>query len=102
MVISVFQVFSKWLGVRGERWSVYALYQNNGTIIINSESNVKEGMPELEGSDKPAQPGSGIRSTRTTSVFRAVNFELFATPVSFNRPIKSQDQITMFTCREDL
>ncbi len=37
-------------------------------------------MPE--GSDKPAQPGSGIRSTRTTSVFRAVNFELFATPVS--------------------
>ena len=30
---------------------------------------------------KNPEPGSGIRSTRTTSVFRAVNFELFAKPV---------------------
>ena len=39
-------------------------------------------MPEnTEKSSKP-EPGSGIRSTRTTGVFRAVNFELFAAPVS--------------------
>ena len=31
---------------------------------------------------KPHEPGSGIRGTRTTGVFRAVNFELFAAPVS--------------------
>ena len=30
---------------------------------------------------KDPEPGSGIRSTRTTGVFRAVNFELFAKPV---------------------
>lgn len=27
------------------------------------------------------QPGEGIRSMRTTGVFRAVNFELYAKPV---------------------
>ncbi len=32
---------------------------------------------------KDDKPGSGIRSARTTSLFRAVNFELFATPVSY-------------------
>lgn len=41
-------------------------------------------------SDKPPekieqqkyQPGEGIRSMRSTGVFRAVNFELYAKPVS--------------------
>lgn len=28
------------------------------------------------------QPGEGIRSMKTTSLFRAVNFELYAKPVS--------------------
>lgn len=28
------------------------------------------------------QPGDGIRSMRSTSVFRVVNFELYAKPVS--------------------
>lgn len=28
------------------------------------------------------QPGEGIRSMRSTGVFRAVNFELYAKPVS--------------------
>lgn len=30
---------------------------------------------------KSAQPGDGIRSMRSTSLFRAVNFELYAKPV---------------------
>lgn len=29
------------------------------------------------------QPGEGIRSMRSTGVFRAVNFELYAKPVSY-------------------
>lgn len=28
-------------------------------------------------------PGEGLRSLRTTGIFRAVNFELYAKPVSF-------------------
>lgn len=35
---------------------------------------------------KPPEPGDGIRGSRTTGVFRAVNFELFAKPV---RTLKS-------------
>lgn len=43
-------------------------------------------------SDKPPekseqhkyQPGEGIRSMRSTGVFRAVNFELYAKPVSYS------------------
>ncbi len=31
---------------------------------------------------KPSEPGDGIRGVKTTGVFRAVNFELFAKPVS--------------------
>lgn len=35
--------------------------------------------------DKPPQyqPGEGIRSMRSTGVFRAINFELYAKPVRF-------------------
>lgn len=35
-------------------------------------------------SEKPQQhqPGDGIRSMRSTTLFRAVNFELYAKPVS--------------------
>lgn len=33
--------------------------------------------------DEPA-PGDGIRSMRTSRVFRAVNFELYAKPVSLH------------------
>ena len=31
---------------------------------------------------KASEPGDGLREVRTTGVFRAVNFELFARPVS--------------------
>jgi hypothetical protein len=30
-----------------------------------------------------SEPGEGIRSLKTSGVFRAVNFELYAKPVSF-------------------
>ena len=33
-------------------------------------------------SGKDPEPGGGIRNTRTTHAFRAINFELFAKPVS--------------------
>lgn len=32
------------------------------------------------------QPGEGIRSVRSTNVFRALNFELYAKPVSSYSP----------------
>lgn len=37
--------------------------------------------------EKPKQynPGEGIRSMKSTTVFRAINFELYAKPVSTNR-----------------
>ena len=37
------------------------------------------------------EPGAGIRGTRTTGVFRVVNFELFARPVSIGR----QDDVAL-------
>lgn len=42
---------------------------------------MSEKLPE---SEKPHQhqPGEGIRSMRSTGLFRAVNFELYAKPVS--------------------
>ncbi|XP_033756844.1 small integral membrane protein 8-like [Pecten maximus] len=40
----------------------------------NKQTTSKETAPE---------PGSGIRSTKTTSVFRVVNFELYARPNTF-------------------
>lgn len=40
--------------------------------------------PESKPAEKPPthQPGDGIRSMRSTTLFRAVNFELYAKPVS--------------------
>ena len=32
---------------------------------------------------KPQNPGEGIRDIKTTNVFRVVNFELYAKPVSW-------------------
>jgi hypothetical protein len=41
---------------------------------------------EQQGSNKPLQkaaaPGEGIRSMKVSGVFRALNFELYAKPVS--------------------
>lgn len=34
--------------------------------------------------EKAHQPGEGIRSMRSTTLFRAVNFELYAKPVSIS------------------
>ena len=39
------------------------------------------GIPTME-SKGNSEPGGGIRSTRTTTAFKAINFELFARPVS--------------------
>lgn len=33
---------------------------------------------------KNPAPGDGLRSVRTTTLFRAVNFELYTKPVSFS------------------
>lgn len=44
-------------------------------------------------SKKLSEPGSGIRSARTTSLFRAVNFELFATPVSQQSDTHTHDHL---------
>lgn len=43
-----------------------------------------ESKPEPKPAEKPPkqQPGDGIRSMRSTALFRAVNFELYAKPVS--------------------
>ncbi|XP_060066700.1 small integral membrane protein 8-like [Ylistrum balloti] len=58
-------------------------------------SDLKEQVSQNKpGNDKPAnkqsipkndvhEPGSGIRSTKTTSAFRVVNFELYAKPNTF-------------------
>lgn len=42
--------------------------------------------PEPKPAEKPPthQPGDGIRSMRSTTLFRAVNFELYAKPVSIS------------------
>lgn len=42
----------------------------------------KTPQPEKPQPEKPHQPGEGIRSMKSTTLFRAVNFELYAKPVS--------------------
>jgi hypothetical protein len=37
--------------------------------------------PPSTATNEPAAPGEGIRSLKTSGVFRAVNFELYAKPV---------------------
>jgi len=44
------------------------------------EKEVKTGRPAVA---PEANPGDGVRSVRTTNVFRAVNFELYAKPNKF-------------------
>lgn len=57
--------------------------------IDNSTSQKPNAAPENQFSQKPstnhgsAEPGSGIRSMRTTTAFRVVNFELYAKPNYF-------------------
>ena len=51
---------------------MYLVYK----VLIDSMED-KKPAPKVE-----AQPGDGIRSLRSTSLFRAVNFELYAKPVS--------------------
>ena len=48
--------------------------------------------------NKGHEAGSGIRSTRFTSVFRAVNFELFAKPVSVQRQAIGKAFISLAAC----
>ena len=57
-------------------------YRVDGSVLglatITYQASVQMASP----SDKDPEPGSGIRNTRTTHAFRAINFELFAKPVS--------------------
>ena len=47
----------------------------------NSSTNKAPAETTAAGSEAH-HPGEGIRSMKTSSVFRAVNFELYAKPVS--------------------
>lgn len=44
---------------------------------------------------KKYQPGEGIRSMRSTSLFRAVNFELYAKPVSITSNSNNELELTI-------
>lgn len=48
----------------------------------NRNMSDKTPQPEKPQPEKPHQPGEGIRSMKSTTLFRAVNFELYAKPVS--------------------
>jgi len=47
-----------------------------------------------------ASPGDGIRTLRTSGVFRAVNFELYAKPVRYKELIRRDDFIKTFEFSE--
>lgn len=50
-----------------------------------SDAQVKEAVKQakkVSSEENKSQPGDGIRSMKTSNVFRAVNFELYAKPVS--------------------
>lgn len=42
----------------------------------------KTNVPEQNAQNQAAKPGEGIRSMRSTLLFRTINFELYAKPVS--------------------
>lgn len=42
----------------------------------------KKPLEQQTTTSKPHQPGEGIRSMKSTMAFRAINFELYAKPVS--------------------
>ena len=56
-------------------------------MMTRGNSSTNKAPPETAKTTAPGseghQPGEGIRSMKTSSVFRAVNFELYAKPVSF-------------------
>lgn len=53
------------------------------TIRGGGGQNKKEGPGALPAApEKVHQPGEGIRSMKTSQAFRALNFELYAKPVS--------------------
>lgn len=54
------------------------VYTHDDHYLLAMSSESKSG--NVDG--KAPEPGDGIRGVRTTGVFRAVNFELFAKPVS--------------------
>lgn len=62
------------LEISHRRWErAIALNRNRVRLLVMAESS---------GGPRGTDAGSGLRSTRTTGVFRVVNFELFARPVS--------------------
>lgn len=48
---------------------------------------------------KNPAPGDGLRSVRTTTLFRAVNFELYTKPVSFSAYIKQFSKLMISNLR---
>jgi hypothetical protein len=51
----------------------------------NSSTNKAPAETAATSGSEAHHPGEGIRSLKTTSVFRAVNFELYAKPVSCHK-----------------
>ena len=64
--------------------------------MTRGNSSTNKAPPETAKTTAPGseghQPGEGIRSMKTSSVFRAVNFELYAKPVSFPKILLQQPQ----------
>lgn len=55
--------------------------QRSKASAINQQQPEKGRSAPSE--NRPHVPGEGIRSMKTSNVFRAVNFELYAKPVIF-------------------
>ena len=45
----------------------------------------KENVPAKSSQNTTQPPGEGLRSLKTSSVFKTLNFELYARPVSIKR-----------------
>lgn len=62
---------------------------------------MSEKTPQQSENPPKYQPGEGIRSMKSTTLFRAVNFELYAKPVSLIEIISPFKCLTtMFFCLE--
>lgn len=58
------------------------LQQKPDQVPQPNSSTVRD-VPKAAQQTQAHNPGEGIRSMKTSSVFRALNFELYAKPVSF-------------------
>lgn len=51
-------------------------------LIEYSTMSVKDSNAKTQNTPRVSAPGDGIRQVKTTNVFRMINFELYARPVS--------------------